>query len=272
MAESTINYPRYGGDIVSLSDKKFGFIRSGEVEKDIFFHANELTNVMFDDLRPGDSIGFDVVDGPKGLIATNVGKNGYAPPLFRRDLIADVDDSTTDTDEVDVPKYGTVAFAVDNFSISLAKTISDDPDQIDSIEWRDLERLVAITFSDLGFDVELTPGSNDGGKDIVITQKSDCGSRSYFVEIKHWKTKAGLGPVMEFLHVVVRNKQSGGLFLSTNGFTSNVVESLTQLDRRIVRLGTKQKIITMCKNYVRMRNGVWKSPQDIEDVLFDDTI
>ena len=61
------------GKIVSLNNG-FGFItREGE-EKDLFFHANELKNVQFNELREGDELSFDLAEGPKGLNAVNVNR------------------------------------------------------------------------------------------------------------------------------------------------------------------------------------------------------
>jgi cold shock protein len=55
-----------------VKDRGFGFIaREGET-KDLFFHSKELNGVMFDELKEGDTLSFEVVDGPKGLSATNV--------------------------------------------------------------------------------------------------------------------------------------------------------------------------------------------------------
>ncbi len=55
-----------------VKDRGFGFIaREGET-KDLFFHSKELNGVMFDELKEGDTLSFDVVEGPKGLSATNV--------------------------------------------------------------------------------------------------------------------------------------------------------------------------------------------------------
>lgn len=62
------------GTIKKLTDKHFGFIgREGE-EKDLFFHANELDGVDFNDLREGDAVTFEVQDGPKGPAAVQVKK------------------------------------------------------------------------------------------------------------------------------------------------------------------------------------------------------
>jgi len=61
------------GTIASLKNG-FGFIsREGE-DKDLFFHANELKNVQYDELKEGDELTFEVSEGPKGPSATEVNK------------------------------------------------------------------------------------------------------------------------------------------------------------------------------------------------------
>lgn len=53
-------------------DRGFGFIsREGET-KDIFFHSKELSGVTFDELKVGDAVTFEIVNGEKGQAATNV--------------------------------------------------------------------------------------------------------------------------------------------------------------------------------------------------------
>lgn len=60
------------GTIKTLTEKGFGFIaREGET-KDLFFHSNDLSGVIFAELKVGDTVTFDVVDGQKGPNAQNV--------------------------------------------------------------------------------------------------------------------------------------------------------------------------------------------------------
>ncbi len=60
------------GTIKAKMDKGFGFIsREGE-QKDLFFHANDLVGVTFDELQVGDAVTFEIVNGQKGPSATNV--------------------------------------------------------------------------------------------------------------------------------------------------------------------------------------------------------
>jgi len=62
------------GTIKTLTDKGFGFIaREGEA-KDLFFHSNELQGVMFSELKVGDQVTFEVMQGEKGPAAVKVAR------------------------------------------------------------------------------------------------------------------------------------------------------------------------------------------------------
>lgn len=62
------------GTIKKLTDKNFGFIIPEGEEKDLFFHANELDGVDFNELREGDAVTFEMSDTPKGPAAVKVKK------------------------------------------------------------------------------------------------------------------------------------------------------------------------------------------------------
>lgn len=57
-----------------MTDRGFGFIAIEGEEKELFFHANELIDVEYNDLKEGDGVTFEVVDGPKGPAASQVRK------------------------------------------------------------------------------------------------------------------------------------------------------------------------------------------------------
>ncbi len=62
------------GTIKTLTDRGFGFIsREGE-EKDLFFHSKELQGVMFEELKEGDQVTFEIVQGEKGPAAVGVAR------------------------------------------------------------------------------------------------------------------------------------------------------------------------------------------------------
>ncbi len=62
------------GTIKTLTEKGFGFIsREGEA-KDLFFHSKELKGVTYEELKTGDTVTFEIVEGEKGPAAVNVSR------------------------------------------------------------------------------------------------------------------------------------------------------------------------------------------------------
>ena len=62
------------GKIARVTDRGFGFITPEDGQKDVFFHAKDLNDVEFNDLKEGETVSFDIVDGPKGPAAANVSR------------------------------------------------------------------------------------------------------------------------------------------------------------------------------------------------------
>lgn len=62
------------GTIKRLTDKGFGFIAPQDGSADLFFHATELLNCEFNDLREGDAMTFEVAQSDKGPKAVSVSK------------------------------------------------------------------------------------------------------------------------------------------------------------------------------------------------------
>jgi len=62
------------GTIKTLTEKGFGFIaREGEA-KDLFFHSNDLSGVSYNELKVGDAVNFEIVEGQKGPSAKSVSR------------------------------------------------------------------------------------------------------------------------------------------------------------------------------------------------------
>lgn len=68
----TKNTTRMFGKVKRLTDKGYGFIIPEDGSKDIFFHAKDVPNRLFEDLREGDEVEFETEDSDKGIKATHV--------------------------------------------------------------------------------------------------------------------------------------------------------------------------------------------------------
>ena len=51
---------------IKVLKQGFGFIQNEEAEGDVFFHANNLEGVEFDNLNEGDTLEFEIGEGKNG--------------------------------------------------------------------------------------------------------------------------------------------------------------------------------------------------------------
>jgi GTPase SAR1 family protein len=153
------------------------------------------------------------------------------------------------------------------------RLIADRPGFLRHVEWRDLERVIASAIEEMGFEVALTPTAKDGGKDVVARCCIRNRSHTFYVEIKHWrKTRPGMLEIHDFIQVNAQDRSDGGLFLSSSGFTNEVYARIGDVSRQRVRLGEEEKIVSLCKMYVKSKEGVWRPEAPLPEILFADAL
>lgn len=62
------------GKIVELGERASGQIKLVGLKDTLFFHADALAGITFDELKLGDKVAFDVTESKKGPYALNVRK------------------------------------------------------------------------------------------------------------------------------------------------------------------------------------------------------
>lgn len=167
-----------------------------------------------------------------------------------------------------------VARVVQTMVETLCRLVAKDSKLLEQIEWRELERIIAVALDAIGFTVELTPGSKDGGKDVVAKCLVRNNEHIFYIEIKHWRKGDRPGPihVYSFIELNARDATDGGLFLSSSGFTNGVYSQLGEISKQKVRLGDREKIVHLCQHFVRRKEGMWYPAQPLPELLFEDTL
>jgi restriction system protein len=172
-------------------------------------------------------------------------------------------------------QHSRVLAAIREFSRDLARHVAQNPRELKNLEWRDLERMMAVVLERLGFDARLTPGSKDGGKDIVLALTDGNDSRTYVIELKHWRSghSVGGGPLKSFAEVVAREQHAAGLFIATSGLAGDAFAALTVAQRKLVKVGSEPKVVSLCRTFVKAETGMWFPAQELlEDLLFEGTV
>jgi hypothetical protein len=123
----------------------------------------------------------------------------------------------------------------------------------------------------LGFECQLTRPSKDGGKDLILMWRAKSGDQSFIVELKHWRSgkRVGRSAVADFMSVIVAENRTGGLLLSTSGYSADKTEGLTEVTREKLWFGEKSKVVLLAKTYIRMCDGLWSPPDILPEVLFE---
>jgi hypothetical protein len=86
-----------------------------------------------------------------------------------------------------------------------------------SIDWFQFEKVVAVAYRKLGFNVTRQGGANpDGGIDLIIEKDG----QKTGVQCKQWKTwNVGIRAVREFLGALADTGLPKGIFITLNGYT-----------------------------------------------------
>lgn len=115
---------------------------------------------------------------------------------------------------------------IEAISSEFIKYLSRHPDLLYKLEPRRFEVLVAELLSDMGYEVELTPETRDGGRDILAAFDLPHGKILTLVECKRFRPerKVGIDILERFLWVMDRkDKASCGLIATTSYFSPEAI-------------------------------------------------
>lgn len=103
----------------------------------------------------------------------------------------------------------------------LLKYLSQNPNYIYQLSSRKFEELIAEILIRKGYEVELTPATRDGGKDIYAAHKTDLGSFLYIIECKKYapNNKIGVSILRDLYGVVSKENATCGIIATTSYFT-----------------------------------------------------
>lgn len=97
---------------------------------------------------------------------------------------------------------------------------------------KEFEDAIAEMYRKLGYYVQQTPYSNDGGKDLIMFLEQ----KKYIVECKRYSPDQSIGrPLLQkFLAAVIEEKADLGIFVTTSEFTETALEYAEKFNIKLV--------------------------------------
>ncbi|BDG82328.1 MULTISPECIES: restriction endonuclease [Bacillus] len=92
-------------------------------------------------------------------------------------------------------------------------------DTLLSLSPREFEYLIAKLYKSLGYNVQLTPPSNDGGKDVVAENQEIGRKERLFIECKRYKKNVGVEKARALVGSITHVKATKGVLIGAKGFT-----------------------------------------------------
>ena len=95
------------------------------------------------------------------------------------------------------------------------------PDALGNLHWRDFEKIIAALMESQGYQVELGPGSGDGGVDVRLLQRDPIGDVMTLVQVKRYRENRRIHlEAVQALHgAVAADGASKGMFVTTSTYS-----------------------------------------------------
>ncbi|WP_217558082.1 restriction endonuclease [Paenibacillus sp. GbtcB18] len=111
-----------------------------------------------------------------------------------------------------------------------------------SLTPREFEQAIANLYKKLGYDVQLTPYVNDGGKDIIAWKNG----KKYLIECKKYGPDKKIGrPLLQKLFAAMTEEKAyKGIFVATCYFTDSAYEYGKKYNISCISFSTLSKMLT----------------------------
>ncbi len=104
---------------------------------------------------------------------------------------------------------------------TVLKYLAENPQELYHLHDREFEKVMAEIYCKLGYKVDLTQETRDGGKDIIIRKPEVLGDFVYYVECKKYSSSRhiGVGIIRNLVGTVNTDRVNGGILATTSFFT-----------------------------------------------------
>lgn len=112
------------------------------------------------------------------------------------------------------------------------KYLKVHPEKLYEMSPRKFEELVASILKDMGFDVELTQATRDGGRDIIAHIRNAVTSYLTHIECKRYAAdnKVGVGIIREVIGVHNIHRATKSIIVTTSFFSADAIKEAEKME------------------------------------------
>lgn len=143
------------------------------------------------------------------------------------ETLFEADQATVESEECDV--------LFTDINEELKRYFQKHPERLYDLSPRKFEELIASILKDFGFDVELTPATRDGGRDIIAYIRNAVCQYLTFVECKKYAAdnKVGVGVVREVSGVHYLKKAAKSMIVTTSFFSKDAKKEAAAIEHQL---------------------------------------
>lgn len=127
------------------------------------------------------------------------------------------------------------ALVITSIDDEVKKYLKKHPQKLYELSPRQFEELVASILKDLGFEVELTQATRDGGRDIIAHVRNAVSSYLTYIECKRYAAdnKVGVGIVREVIGVHHIRKPTKSIIVTTSFFSKDAIKEAQSMESQL---------------------------------------
>lgn len=249
--------------LVPRSNGSYGFIARVGRDKDLFFLQSELTNILFMELREGDSVNFEVAEGPKGPNAVDVGRNGVGSA----GRIWNAEEVKPETDKARA-KISEVIEGFLKLTPDLIQHLRRNNADIEKVNAYVFEHLVGELMASEGWDEVRLVGRNPLTQADIFAlhyiPTTDGIPVRFFVEVKRRKTRIGVEVINQVLGAMVSERERygwhGAIIVTLGGARNTRTFSRDEYRKKGLEVKDKEDLIRWLRDYKPNADGLWVAP------------
>ena len=139
---------------------------------------------------------------------------------------------------------------LETVNAELIRYLARHPEKMRDLDPRTFEELVAELFEDMGYEVELTQRTRDGGRDLRAFRKEPYGTLLTLVECKRYGSNRTVGVgIVRSLYGVLEEERASHAVIATTAFFSKDARELEKRLRLRMSLTDFNTLSEWLKNY-----------------------